>query len=125
MTHVATRGTGRSRSAFGVRRAESSSSDPSLPSGGGATEGEDGGGVPAENAEVPTEKLPSTVEREIWLVNEHAVDVEVYCVDFDKQYLVDEEVLAHAEGIAEGTPGAKLLCPRACRAGTLAAPPRG
>ena len=44
------------------------------------------------------------------------MDVEVYCVNFDKQYLVDEEVLAHAEGIAEGPPGAKLLLPPAPRA---------
>ena len=54
---------------------------------------------------------PRTAEREVWLVNDSAVDVEVYAVDFDARFAADELALRHAEGLKGKPEGSKLFLP--------------
>ena len=69
-------------------------------------------GENGDGGEKPIATPPTVSEKAVWLVNDSGVDVEVYCVDFDEQFALDEEVLRHAEGLAEAEPGkARLLLP--------------
>ena len=57
-------------------------------------------------------KPPTFTEREIWLVNDLPIAVEVFAVDFDAQFVRDETALAHADGLFGKPPGsAKLFLP--------------
>ena len=47
----------------------------------------------------------------MWLVNDSAVDVEVYAVDFDARFAADELALRHAEGLKGKPEGSKLFLP--------------
>ena len=80
--------------------------------GGDGTEGE---GTPDDADPDAPKKPPTFTERQVWLVNNSRVDVEVFAIDFDEQFSKDETALAFAKGLAGKPPGTcKLfLSPRA------------
>ena len=68
-------------------------------------------GADAAAGDPPVSSPPRAAEREVWLVNDSAVDVEVYAVDFDARFAADELALRHAEGLKGKPEGSKLFLP--------------